>query len=68
MYLIHLSTIKHLSGYSEIEVLIPIKSGSKKYTYLVPSEYIANKFLSFYRRGEKYHGRALSLLNKHKIE
>jgi hypothetical protein len=67
MYLIHLSTIKQLGGYHEIEILIPNKSGSKKYTYLVPSEFIANKFLNLYRRGERFHDKALTLLNKHKI-
>jgi hypothetical protein len=68
MYLIHLSTIKHIGGYQEIEILIPNKTGSKKYSYMVRSEYIANKFLNLYRKGEKCHGRALALLNKHKID
>lgn len=69
MYLRHLSTVKE-NGVIEIEVAVinDEERKFKKYTYVLASQYAAEKFHSLYRRGKSCHGKALAILNKFKIK
>lgn len=66
MRLIHEATIKQPSGLIEIDVII-INKTSKRYTYLLASEFLARKFEHLYKK-KSLHGKALALLNKSKEE
>ena len=68
MYLIHLSSIKHIEGTIDIDVFIVNEKKAKKYTYTLPSEFFAEKFHKLYKKGKKFHGKALTILNKSKIK
>jgi len=69
MYLIHKSTIKDYNGVIEISVCIVNEYDNfKKYVYNLSSEYAARRFFFYFRKGKQFHGLALSILNKFKIE
>jgi len=70
MYLILESTIKQIDGVIDICIVIvePEKSRKKSYTYHLSSEYAVRKFSALYRKGRKFHGKALAVLNKFKIK
>jgi len=68
MYLIHESTIEHTNGVIEIGVYIVDGKSCKKYNYAVGSKAAAETFHSLYRKGGKFHGRALTILNKNKLK
>jgi hypothetical protein len=68
MHIIHQATIKNPDGIIDIDLFIvndPEKP--KHYIYHLKSEYIAEKFHQYYRRGRGFHRTCLALLNKHKI-
>jgi hypothetical protein len=67
MYLIHISTIKNTDGIIDITVHIVKDHKSKRYDYRISSEWAAEQFHKFYRKGRKFHGKALQYLNKFKI-
>jgi hypothetical protein len=68
MYLIHESSIKHTNGIIEISVVVVNgKKDFKRYTYNLSSQKAAETFHLLYRKGNKCHGKALSILNKFKI-
>jgi len=62
------SIIKLESGLHEVSVWIIEDFKMRKYVYLVPSEFQVRKFNALYKRGKRVHGKALALLNKHKIK
>lgn len=66
MYLIHEATIKHPDGLIDIDVFIVNNQKAKKYNYTLSSSFLAEKFHRLYRKGKKFHGRALTILNQNK--
>lgn len=69
MHIVHESTIKHPDGIIEISLFVINEPGNiKKYNYRLKSEYAANKFHMYYRKGRGLHRTALAILNKHKIQ
>ena len=68
MHLIHLSTIKQIEGTTDIDVFVVNEKKAKKYTYTLPSDFLAKKFHKLYKKGKKFHGKALTILNKNKIQ
>ena len=68
MYLIHESTIKNPDGVIDVDFSIVNDQQVKSYRYHLRSEWAAEKFHRMYRKGRKFHGRALTILNKFKIQ
>lgn len=69
MYLTHQSTIRQPDGLFEIDISIVNKPNNfKKYNYKIASEWATRQFDMYYRKGRKFHGIALSILNKFKVE
>jgi hypothetical protein len=71
MHLLHETTVKNTDGTYEITVYI-VEDGKRRgpYTYLIPSDKEVRDFLALYQKGKRdgsrFHGKALSLLNKHR--
>ena len=69
MHLIYESTTKDYNGIIEISVYIVNEFDNfKKYVYKLSSEYAVRRFFFYFRKGKQFHGIALSILNKFKIE
>lgn len=73
MYLLHEATVKNFDGIIDVTVhIITEKDGlpieRKGYVYHIRSDWAYQKFLTFYRKGKKFHGRALAYLNNFKIK
>lgn len=68
MHLRHNSTIKNMDGMIDIDLFIINDSTCKQYVYHLSSEFAAEKFQKLYRKGERYHGKALTVLNDFKIK
>jgi hypothetical protein len=68
MNLTLLSALRNPDGTWEIEVKVNNKENSKIYTYILTSEFAVSKFMNLYRKSTKLHGKALAVLNKHKLK
>jgi hypothetical protein len=68
MHIIHESTIKQENGIVEVSVYIVNEKTAKHYTYGLQSDWAAEQFHKFYRKGRKFHGRALQYLKKFQIK
>jgi hypothetical protein len=67
MYLIHEATIKNFDGVIDVHVHVVKEFKRSVYIYHIRSEWAVRQFSKFYRRGRKFHGRALKYLNDFKI-
>jgi len=67
MYLQHISTINDFEVI-EIDLFIVNAKKFKRYRYYLRSKFAAEQFHLLYRRGRKFHGKALTVLNKFKIK
>ena len=68
MYLIHEATPKHPDGVIDVHVQIVNKNKRKGYVYSLSSEWAVRRFHFYYRKGRRFHGLALAILNKFKLK
>ena len=68
MHIIHEATVKNFDGIIDVTIYIVKNKTRKKYEYHIRSEWAVRQFSFFYHKGNKFHGKALSFLNKFKIK
>lgn len=68
MYIIHEATIHQPEGIIDVHIIIVNHSDKKSYVYHIKSAWAVGKFMTFYKKGKKFHGRALTYLNNFKIK